>query len=523
MSAPQAAPEQPWRRLNPRMIVVRPMHDGITLVPVLFFYLVFGEGDRLKIILSCAAFVLLLAHGLAHWYLTTYRIDAEQVQLRTGLVSRKRLSVRTDRIRTVETTAKFGHRIFGLEAVRIGTGQQVKEHEDELKLDAITKTEAERLRLTLLDRGRKARAAPELGTESATDPTQPVPQRAEGTVLASIRWAWLRYAPLTLTGLTASAVIIGVFLRALNELQVDPASVGAVDWAVDTVRRNSIVVDVLLILAVLLVIVVVGGLIGYVVQFSNYRLTREPDKTIRVRRGLITTRSITVEEAKLRGISVREPALLRLGKGARTVLIATGMSKRDQTPLLVPPAPKRVAHDVTRDVLRTEQPPTDAKLLRHPPAALRRRLVRALAFAAVITGGLAIAAAAGGLPAWPWQLALVLVPICLWLGFDRYRSLGHALSGPYLVSRSGSAQRDTTALQRTGVIGWTVRQSFFQRRSGLVTLTATSAAGRGAYHVFDLDQGEATAFAEAATPGLLSPFLEPGASEDEPAELGSPA
>ena len=65
------------------------------------------------------------------------------------------------------------------------------------------------------------------------------------------------------------------------------------------------------------------------------------------------------------------------------------------------------------------------------------------------------------------------------------------------------------ALQRAGVIGWTVRQSYFQRRAGLITLTAITAAGEGAYHVHDADLGEALTFAEQAVPGLLTPFLEP--------------
>lgn len=502
-----------WQRLNPRMIIVRPLHDAVTLVPVLVFYVLFGKGDTIKLILSCAAVVLLLVIGLAHWLQTKYLITSDQVRLRTGLIARKNLSVRTERIRTVETTAKFGHRLFGLEALRIGTGQQAKEGEDELKLDAITKGEAERLRLALLNRT--------ITADQTSEPETTERASQASTPLAVMRWSWLRYAPLTLTGLTAVAVALGVFMRALNELDVNPASVGAIKWALDTAARNSLIVDLLIVLAAIVVVVVIGGLLGYIIQFANYRLTREPDHTIRIRRGLFTARSIAIEEAKLRGVSIREPLLLRLGRGARTVVLATGMSKKDQTPLLVPPAPRRTAGEISAHTLRAEQRPTQVPLRRHPRAALRRRLVRSLAFAVLVIGGLAIAAALGGLPAWPWQLALVLVPICLWLGFDRYRSLGHTIAGRYLLSRSGSLPRDTTALQRTGIIGWHVRQSFFQRRSGLVTLTATSAAGHGAYQVKDLGEEQGIRLAEEATPGLLTPFLQPPAPVDERAKLGS--
>jgi putative membrane protein len=64
------------------------------------------------------------------------------------------------------------------------------------------------------------------------------------------------------------------------------------------------------------------------------------------------------------------------------------------------------------------------------------------------------------------------------------------------------------ALQRRGIIGWTVRQSVFQRRAGLATVLATTAAGSGAYAVRDVGTGTGLDAADAAVPALLAPFLE---------------
>jgi putative membrane protein len=64
------------------------------------------------------------------------------------------------------------------------------------------------------------------------------------------------------------------------------------------------------------------------------------------------------------------------------------------------------------------------------------------------------------------------------------------------------------ALAREGIIGWNLEQSFFQRRAGLSTLTATTAAGHQRYAVPDVDLQEALRLADEATPGLLTPFLE---------------
>jgi len=107
-----------------------------------------------------------------------------------------------------------------------------------------------------------------------------------------------------------------------------------------------------------------------------------------------------------------------------------------------------------------------------------------------------------------WITALVAGPVAVALARDAYRSLGHGLHGDYLVARSGSVRRSTVALQRRGIIGWTVRQSVFQRRVDLATVLATTAAGAGAYAIRDVAVGTGLDAADAAVPGLLIPFLE---------------
>jgi putative membrane protein len=67
-------------------------------------------------------------------------------------------------------------------------------------------------------------------------------------------------------------------------------------------------------------------------------------------------------------------------------------------------------------------------------------------------------------------------------------------------------QRRTVALQRTGVIGWTFRQSLFQRRAGLVEVEAVTAAGAGGYTVLDVSAADGVALADATTPDLLTRF-----------------
>jgi putative membrane protein len=62
-------------------------------------------------------------------------------------------------------------------------------------------------------------------------------------------------------------------------------------------------------------------------------------------------------------------------------------------------------------------------------------------------------------------------------------------------------------LDRGGIVGWTITESPFQRRSGLLTVTATTAAGDGHYDVADVGRDDGLDLAARAVPGLLEPFL----------------
>ena len=77
----------------------------------------------------------------------------------------------------------------------------------------------------------------------------------------------------------------------------------------------------------------------------------------------------------------------------------------------------------------------------------------------------------------------------------------------HLVSGSGALARRRTVLERDGVIGWVVRQTYFQRRAGLATLVATTAAGGERVEIVDVPYDAAVAVAAEVTPGAVGDFL----------------
>ncbi len=491
----------PWRRLDRRMLAVTPLSGVVRLLPVAVIVLLTGQGDTLgRLWVPLGIALVLVLGGVVRWRTTQYRITPERVELHTGLLRRQRRSVPRDRIRTVDLTAKLLHRVFGLSVVQVGAAAGSSSDSSGLSLDAVSKTEADRLRRELLDR-----------TDAIT-PERPVAPPVEE--LARLRWSWLRFAPLTFSSIAGVGAIFAAVYNLFDDLGVDPRDVPAVDDAADRLTTAPIWLGVAVVGGVLLVVAVVGALLLFAERWYAYRLTREAAPaggaaeggTLRVKRGLLTRRSLSVSERRLRGAEVVEPLLLRAGRGAQTRALAAGLSRGAQGGTLQPPAPRAEAHRVASVALR-ERPEqaTLAPLLRHPRAALQRRLTRALLPAAALVG-IAFAIGSAGPVPWLGPTSLALLPVALLLAIDRYRNLGHQLTARYLVTRQGSVQRRTVALQRTGVIGWTFRQSVFQRRAGLVEVEAVTAAGAGGYTVLDVAAPAGVALADATTPDLLTRF-----------------
>ncbi|MCP2246443.1 PH domain-containing protein [Lentzea aerocolonigenes] len=475
-----------WHRLHVRMLVVRPLNEGIAMLVPILVLLFTGNGEKWRLIASGVTVAAILAFSYFIWRTTKYRITDDQVELHTGLLTRKQLAVPRDRIRTVDLTSKPGHRVFGLSAVRIGTGQQDTPGTDGLTLDAVTQEEAERLRVLLLQKAVVPRGE-----------AHAVPVLPESAVISQLDLKWLKFAPLSLSGLVAIGALFGVLSNYADDLGLHPVQ-DLWEWLFEHPS--------LTLFGAFAVALVVAGLVLsvplYVLQFWNYRLTREPDGTLRVQRGLLTTRSVSVEEQRLRGVDIQEPLLVRAGRGAKLAAVTTGLGSKGESNLLLPPAPLSVAHQVSQDVLKVADDPTLRKLRKHPFAALRRSVVRHVVPWVVIAAGLAAWA-----PSWAWPIPVAIIPFAALIGWDNYRSLGNALDERYLVTRNNSLVRSTVALQRTGIIGWRIRRSFFQRRSGLMTIGATTAAGAGVYHVTDVGESDGLALADAAVPDLLRPFL----------------
>jgi putative membrane protein len=476
------------------MLLVHPVNELIKFLPVLIGVFVLGStggGEMWQVI--GVAFPIGL--GVLRFLTTRFRITATQIELQRGLLSRSLLTAKLDRVRAVELTSSPIHQLLGLAKVEIGTASAAKDNDERFALDGLPLAEARDLRVALLHR-----AHPEHDDGAGAHPTL----AAHDEVLLRFDPAWARYAPLTTSGSVIAAAVLAAFGQFTNGLVV---GLSEHSWPVRYVEHHP-AASVVLALVSFLVLGALFAVLGYLVQNWAFTLARDVrGRTYHVRRGLLTTRETSLEVARVRGLELGEPLGLRLAGAAKLSAVVTGVSKKESgTTLLVPTAPRGIVQSTGSSAIGTSEP-LHLTLRAHGPRALRRRYTRALAVGAVLPVAVLVAALTTALPLWAVLPALLVLPAAAVLAADRYRGLGHALTDEHLVVRSGSFMGRRDVLQRTGIIGWNLRQTWFQRRAGLATLVATTAAGHQGYAALDIPLDQAVAVAVEAVPGLLEPFL----------------
>ncbi len=144
---------------------------------------------------------------------------------------------------------------------------------------------------------------------------------------------------------------------------------------------------------------------GYVVQWFGLRLTREHG-SLHLTAGLFTTKSVSVEETRVRGLVLDEPLLLRIVGGAELSTLSTGVE--NGVTEILPPAPVAVARRVGADVLPGAEP-LDVSMQRHGRHARRRSYIGSLYLPAILIVATVVATVMIDLPWWPVPVLAVVL------------------------------------------------------------------------------------------------------------------
>ena len=444
------------------------------------------SSGRVVLVLAAAAVAAAIA-GILGWFRRLWSFDGAVLHLDEGVFVRNQRRIPVERIQHVELERSLRHQILGLAAVRVETAGGSGA---ELRLDSISRAEAEALRSQVLDVLR-TRAAPEVvpGDGEAWDPERhgplPAPPPAPSEVLVRLPPGRLLLAGITGPEVVAVLATLVFGVDALMDLGIDPDEVDAVDLG----RTALITLALLAVPAWFLV----AGLIA-VVRKWDLTATISGDE-LRVTYGLLRRHELVVRIGRVQDARVAQRLLLRPFRRAdlrlRSAASGGGDASRVDIPLLDDAEIDRILarvlpEAVPRPVLRPA-----------PPAARRRALLRG-----ALRGALsAIAPMALAIVASPWWLvaavlALVAGPL---LGEASYRGLGWAEQTGVHHSRAGALGRRTSIVPAARVQSAGVVASPLQRRRGLASVRfdlASSAVG-----VFDRDAGACRSIAGAVTTG----------------------
>lgn len=444
--ATPAPPQAEARKLHRAAIVAGALGQlREAIVPVIIGILVTSGLPSPSELVSFGGLAVLVAlvasavSGWLRWDRTLYRVDTAGIQLRRGVFRVNQTWLPAERIQAVDVVRGPVQRLFGVVELHVqsaGGGRKA-----EVVLSALSVAAAQEVRALL--GGQAAEAAPALGAPSRR----------------------IRRRDVLLAGATSGSLGIAVPAGAAL-LQV----VDNLPWA--RLRRSDGVAagllphspTTILLVAVAVVIAVwLVGVVGAVVAFSGFTVTRDGDR-LRTRRGLFERREASVPVARVHAVRIVE-GVLRQPFGLAQVRVETAGSAKEAAAArtLFPLLRRRDAQALLHDLLPELEDGLDG-LTGVPARARRRYILPPLLAAAPVAAALAVLLYPGGVGG-----AVVLLALASGWGLLRQRAAGWALRDGRLVIRRRRLARTTLVAVAGRIEERQLAQTPFARRAGLAT------------------------------------------------------
>ncbi|MFD6165439.1 PH domain-containing protein [Oerskovia sp. NPDC060287] len=266
-----------------------------------------------------------LGYSALAWRMTTYAIDDESVRLHTGVLFRQQRKARLDRLQAVDIVQPLVARLFGLAELKL---EVAGGSDSGIKLGFLKLDEANHLRAELLARAAGLRLGTTPSRAAAVGGTPAGGAVGSPAVGDAPRGELVAGAPVDGAGAPGVGDVVGhVHLDAPEapEQPVMEVPPGRLIWSlIRTVAMIVLVVAVLgligvavgtreigtLFTALPLVLGVGGYLFGRFTREFNFRSAISPDG-IRLRHGLLETRSQTIPPGRVQAIRLTQGLLWR--------------------------------------------------------------------------------------------------------------------------------------------------------------------------------------------------------------------
>jgi putative membrane protein len=466
--------------------------------------LVFGRGgDWQEAAAGIAALGLSLA-AVVRYYTYRFRIERDQLVVRSGLLTRGERHVPFARISNVVLQQNLLHRLFRVAEVRLESATAGVQAEAQMRVLSLQDAEA----LESLVRAARAGQAAQGDADSPAGGSPALLQ----VPLRDLIWLGLS----SNRGMVVVAALFGVAWQLqignIGRL-IANAVEGVYQWIGQFSIGLSFLATALAILVGLSLLLRVLGLIVTVLRFHGFSL-REEGVRLSAEGGLLTRLRAHVPVHKVQRWVLGEPWLLRW-RGLRSLNVETAgnaaLNEERVGEALVPVAPAAQADAL----LRRWQPDAELDSLDwqpvHPLAWRRWALWPTLIFATVLGAQVA----GFGLQALP-MLALLPLPILHARASARFA--GWARRGSLLCWRYGWLEREWQMIDLARIQVLDLRQTPFDRRAGMADLLVNSAGAapsRGVTVLRSLPVEVALALQAALTVELESNLFAPEARGEQ--------
>jgi len=431
----------------------------------LFAFLVAYQGPLVsKLILGGSALGIALVTGsVLSWLFFRYQIRDDSILIRSGVIKKKQLDIKFDRIQGVNTQQNPVYRALGLVTVSFDTAGSSG---NEGNLPAVTGKFANSLREKIGSRSKKQ--------------TNDEPLAKEQEALLKLDWRDMIRIGLA----DRRALIIFAFIGPLMEQAGDNVEL-AIENALKSANLDTIQLDVgtgalivaaLFFVAVLLLVTV--SIAAAFLRYHNFELFLD-GRTLRSRGGLITRHEHSMDLEKIQTIRLQQGVVESwLGRYKMTARQAiSGRKQRSQKMFTIPVVTAELA-DTFRPLLlaseagRLTQNPRAGLFQAISPYYMRSRILFAGLVPTVIAT--AILTAEAGIVG---LVALIWLPLVALTSWRNWKRAGYLHDDNEIVRRSGLLGYRTVGLLFRKVQRVTISQSRYQRRKNLASLRVYMASG----------------------------------------------
>lgn len=472
---PPALQSDKWQRISPASIIyfVLKFISGLvrnglqSVAPVAAVLATTGENRWFALGLLAAGAGLVLAVGAVLSYLNfKFRIDGDAFLIRSGVLTRKRLTLTFDRIQNVAFREPIYFRPFNLVILTLESAGSTSE---EVSLAGIPRPLAETIRRFVLRYKQlsPAKIQAERPVEADTSPTrssenettdllrQPVSELVRYGISNNNVWVF--------AGLTAGA------LAQFDDLWDSGMMQGLFDLVGETVGTGLVAISAFAVFVafIILILLMAASVLGAIIVNFNYHLTYADGRYHRTR-GLFERQETSVPGVKIQSLKIAQPVIARLLDRFHLTLNQVGF-EGNQAPnkkqkFIIPSVQQDFYTHLSGHMFQ------GSSVLNMPLKPISGKFV---ARQAIYTfGGPSIivsilwAINVGWLGLVPLLLPLVMLPLII-LRKNRY---GYATDGAHAVVRQGLFGQNLTVFPLFKVQTIRISQSPGQKRAGLCNL-----------------------------------------------------